>query len=293
MEQEHMCDCDTVIFTCSNAKNIATLFVSGQEHTLEDQFSSPVEDSFTPTIQSATPATTTLPTYSVLNVLSDPNQSQRGWGKAGRLYIRNLPYAITSAELSQIFVEAGDVISVEIVYDSVTDRSRGFTFITMASVQEPKEAIRMFNGSQISGRTVKVNFPEVPRGGEREVMGPNIRSSNRDFIGIPHKIYADNLSWIITSKKLKDTFDEQPGFLSAMVIYEKQSGKSQGFGFVTFSSPEAAEYALNAMNGLEVEGRPLRLNLAEGKRDVSHSTRTGRSSEINVDGSEILSSISS
>lgn len=97
---------------------------------------------------------------------------------------------------------------------------------------------------------MKVNFPEVPRGGEREVMGPNIRSSNRDFIGIPHKIYADNLSWIITSKKLKDTFDEQPGFLSAMVIYEKQSGKSQGFGFVTFSSPEAAEYALNAMNGL-------------------------------------------
>ncbi|KAL7604418.1 hypothetical protein Lser_V15G15151 [Lactuca serriola] len=157
------------------------------------------------------------------------------------------------------------------------DRSRGFTFITM----------------QISGRTVKVNFPEVPRGGEREVMGPNIRSSNIDFIGIPHKIYADNLSWIITSKKLKDTFDEQPGFLSAMVIYEKQSGKSQGFGFVTFSSPEAAEYALNAMNGLEVEGRPLRLNLAEGKGDVCHSTRTGRSSEINVDGSEILSSISS
>ncbi|KAL7595044.1 hypothetical protein Lser_V15G28634 [Lactuca serriola] len=213
--------------------------------------------------------------------------------EAGRLYIGNLPYAITSAELSQIFGEAGDVISVEIVYDRVTDRSRGFAFITMASVQEAKEAIRMFNGSQIGGRTVKVNFPEVPRGGEREVMGPKIRSSNRDFIESPHKIYVGNLSWIITSEKLKDTFDEQPGFLSAKVIYEKQSGKSRGFGFVTFSSPEAAESALNAMNGLEVEGRPLRLNLAEGKGDVSRSTRAGRSSEINVDGSEILSSISS
>lgn len=103
---------------------------------------------------------------------------------------------------------------------------------------------------QIGGRTVKVNFPEVPRGGEREVMGPKIRSSNRDFIESPHKIYVGNLSWIITSEKLKDTFDEQPGFLSAKVIYEKQSGKSRGFGFVTFSSPEAAESALNAMNGL-------------------------------------------
>ncbi|CAI9268355.1 unnamed protein product [Lactuca saligna] len=122
-------------------------------------------------------------------------------------------------------------------------------------------------------------------------MGPKIRSSNKDFIEILHKIYAGNLSWSITSEKIKDTFDEQPGFLSARVIYEKQSGKSQGFECVTFSSPEAVEYALNAMDGLvkaskfplfvhlsssvifvlfisglfdeqEVEGRPLRLNLA-------------------------------
>ncbi|KAL4591867.1 hypothetical protein LXL04_004841 [Taraxacum kok-saghyz] len=213
--------------------------------------------------------------------------------EAGRLYIGNLPYAITSSELSQIFGEAGNVNSVEIVYDRVTDRSRGFAFITMASVQEAKEAIRMFNGSQIGGRAVKVNFPEVPRGGEREVMGPKIRSSNRDFIESPNKIYAGNLSWIITSEKLKDTFADQPGFLSAKVIYEKQSGKSRGFGFITFSSPEAAESALTAMNGQEVEGRPLRLNLAEGKGYVSRSSRTGRSSEVNVDGSEILSSISS
>lgn len=207
--------------------------------------------------------------------------------EAGRLYIGNLPYAITSSELSQVFGEAGNVVSVEIVYDRVTDRSRGFAFITMASVQDAKEAIRMFNGSQIGGRTVKVNFPEVPRGGEREVMGPKIRSSNRDFIESPHKIYAGNLSWIITSEKLKDAFVDNPGLLSAKVIYEKHSGRSRGFGFVTFSSGEAAESALSAMNGKEVEGRPLRLNLA------GDASRSGRNSEINVDGNEILSSVSS
>ncbi|KVH90552.1 Nucleotide-binding, alpha-beta plait [Cynara cardunculus var. scolymus] len=176
--------------------------------------------------------------------------------------------------------------TLNIVYDRVTDRSRGFAFITMASVQEAKEAIRMFSGSQIGGRTVKVNFPEVPRGGEREVMGPKIRSSNRNFIESPHKIYAGNLSWIITSEKLKDAFADHPGLLSAKVIYEKHSGRSRGFGFVTFSSVEAAESALNAMNGKEIEGRPLRLNLA------ADASRSGRSSEINVDGNEILSSVS-
>nr|GEZ08164.1 33 kDa ribonucleoprotein, chloroplastic [Tanacetum cinerariifolium] len=158
---------------------------------------------------------------------------------------------------------------------------------------EAKEAIRMFNGSQIGGRTVKVNFPEVPRGGEREVMGPKIRRSNKDFIESPHKIYAGNLSWIITSERLKDAFADQPGLLSAKVIYEKHSGRSRGFGFVTFSSPEAAESALSSMNGMEVEGRALRLNLAAGKEETSRSPRSERNSEINVDESEILSSVSS
>lgn len=95
---------------------------------------------------------------------------------------------------------------------------------------------------------MKVNFPEVPRGGEREVIGPKIRRSNREFIESPHKIYAGNLSWIITSERLKEAFADQPGLLSAKVIYEKHSGRSRGFGFVTFSSPEAAESALSAMN---------------------------------------------
>ncbi|XP_076914301.1 33 kDa ribonucleoprotein, chloroplastic-like [Bidens hawaiensis] len=220
----------------------------------------------------------------------EEDESEPESPEAGKLYVGNLPYAITASELSQIFGEVGDVNAVEIVYDRVTDRSRGFAFITMASVHDAKEAIRMFNGSQIGGRTVKVNFPEVPRGGEREVMGPKIRRSNREFVESPYKIYAGNLSWIITSERLKDAFADQPGLLSAKVIYEKQAGRSRGFGFVTFSSPEAVESALDAMNGVEVEGRPLRLNLAA---DASRSPQPGTSSEVDVGRSEILSSFSS
>ncbi|XP_076926889.1 33 kDa ribonucleoprotein, chloroplastic-like [Bidens hawaiensis] len=121
-------------------------------------------------------------------------------------------------------------------------------------------------------------------------MGPKIRRSNREFVESPYKIYAGNLSWIITSERLKDAFADQPGLLSAKVIYEKHSGRSRGFGFVTFTSPEAAESALDAMNGVEVEGRPLRLNLAA---DASRSPHSGTSYDIDIGGSEILSSFSS
>ncbi|XP_022766941.1 33 kDa ribonucleoprotein, chloroplastic-like [Durio zibethinus] len=211
-------------------------------------------------------------------------------GEEGRLYVGNLPYSMTSSELSEIFSEAGRVANVEIVYDRVTNRSRGFGFVTMGSVDDAKEAIRLFDGSQVGGRTVKVNFPEVPRGGEREVMGPEIRRGYKSFIDSPYKIYAGNLGWSVTSEGLRDAFASQPGLLSAKVIYERDTGRSRGFGFVSFESAETVEAALNAMNEVEVEGRPLRLNMA-ADRAPRTPPEMERNTEDSLESSELLSSV--
>ncbi|KAL8527018.1 hypothetical protein ACS0TY_016035 [Phlomoides rotata] len=236
--------------------------------------------------------------------------------EGGRLYVGNLPFSMTSAQLSDIFAEAGRVVSVEIVYDRVTDRSRGFGFVTMSNVEEAKEAIRLFDNAvsscfflllifhsnlilfheairlfdnaQIGGRTAKVNFPEVPRGGERELASPKIRTSNQGFVESPHKVYAGNLSWGLTTQGLREAFAEQPGFLSARVVYDRDSGRSRGFGFITFSSAEQLESALAAMNGVEVEGRPLRLNMAEQRAPPSPLPEVQSTSEENVENSEVL-----
>lgn len=191
--------------------------------------------------------------------------------EAGRLYVGNLPFAMTSSQLAEIFGEAGHVVNVEIVYDRVTGRSRGFAFVTMGNVQEAKGAIRMFEGSQIGGRAVKVNFPEVPRGGEKEVIAAKVRSGYKGFVDTPHKIYVGNLGWGVTSQELTQVFADQPGLLSAKVIYDRNSGRSRGFGFVTFASAEEAESALSAKNELEVEGRPLRLHFAEQRAPAQPS----------------------
>ncbi|XP_027920399.1 33 kDa ribonucleoprotein, chloroplastic isoform X1 [Vigna unguiculata] len=216
--------------------------------------------------------------------VSDSNDNE-----AGRLYIGNLPYSITNSQLEELFGEAGTVLSVEIVYDRVTSRSRGFAFVTMASVEDAKEAIRMFDGSQVGGRTAKVNFPEVPKGGERLVMAARVRNNNRGFVDSPYKIYCGNLGWGVNSQSLREAFAEQPGVLSAKVVYEKDSGRSRGFGFVSFTTAESAAAALDFMNGLEVQGRPLRLNMAE-TRTASSPPVIGEDSGINVESSELVSS---
>lgn len=185
---------------------------------------------------------------------------------SGKLYVGNLPFVLTSSQLFEIFSEAGYVKSAEIIYDKVTRRSRGFAFVTMGSVEEANKAIRMINGSQVGGRTVKVNFPEVPKGGEREVLASRFRGTYPNYTNSPHKLYAMNLAWSLTTQGLKQAFADQPGFLNANVVYDRESGKPQGYGFVSFASAEEMEAARNAMNGVEVEGRPLRLEYVKGKR---------------------------
>lgn len=199
---------------------------------------------------------------------SIPNEEKpksKGGKDAGRLFVGNLPYSMTEDQLAEVFREAGPVRSVEVVYDRLTDRSRGFAFITMAGVEEAEEAIRLFNGAQVGGRTVKVNFPEVPRGGEREVRVPRPSGSGvggRRFLESPHQVYVGNLSWSVTNESLRRAMEGLPGFMSAKVLFEPDTGRSRGYGFAAFATPEDAQSAVDSMNGVEVEGRPLRLNLA-------------------------------
>ncbi|KAH7661709.1 nucleolin protein [Dioscorea alata] len=191
--------------------------------------------------------------------------SQETPEEAGRLYVGNLPYSMTSSQLAEHFSEAGQVISVDLVYDRVTDRSRGFAFVSMASHDDALNAIRMFDGSEVGGRTMKVNFPEVPRGGEREVMSSRMKAASRGYIDSPHKVYAGNLGWAVTGQSLREAFASQAGILGAKVIYDRDSGRSRGFGFVSFATAEEAQAAIDEMNGVEVEGRPLRLSPAQRK----------------------------
>nr|GMD92066.1 33 kDa ribonucleoprotein, chloroplastic [Ipomoea batatas] len=213
--------------------------------------------------------------------------------EAGRLFVGNLPFSLTSSQLSEIFSEAGRVSKVEVVYDRVTGRSRGFAFITMGSVEEANEAIRMFDGSLVGGRTAKVNFPEVPRGGEREVIASRARSSYQENFNSPHRLYASNLSWNLTSQGLREAFADQPGILNAKIVYDKETGRSRGFGFISFASAGELESALNAMDGVEVEGRPLRLKIAIQKTPNSSSAAVDTNPVKELQSSELVSSASS
>ena len=77
------------------------------------------------------------------------------------------------------------------------------------------------------------------------------------------KVYVGNLPFSVDSEKLKELFASYGEIEEATVISDKFSGRSKGFGFVTFKDDDSAKKAISEMNDKEVEGRGLKVNEAK------------------------------
>ncbi|MGH9967806.1 MAG: RNA recognition motif domain-containing protein [Pyrinomonadaceae bacterium] len=74
-----------------------------------------------------------------------------------KIYVGNLAFETSSNDLQTLFEKAGKVESASVIEDRETGRSRGFGFVEMSSKEEGATAIQQFNGTDLGGRTLKVN----------------------------------------------------------------------------------------------------------------------------------------
>ncbi|TXL62616.1 RNA recognition motif domain-containing protein [Zeimonas arvi] len=82
-----------------------------------------------------------------------------------KIYVGNLPWRATDAQLSELFGAHGEVTDARIVTDRETGRSRGFGFVTMTSADAAQAAIRALNGYSLEGRSLVVNEAREQGGG--------------------------------------------------------------------------------------------------------------------------------
>ena len=89
-----------------------------------------------------------------------------------KLYVGNLDYSTTEANLSDLFAGVGEVLSVNLITDRMTGRSRGFAFVEMAEASAAQKAIDELNGKTLGQRQIKVAEarPQKPRG-QRDSWG--------------------------------------------------------------------------------------------------------------------------
>jgi RNA recognition motif-containing protein len=82
-----------------------------------------------------------------------------------------------------------------------------------------------------------------------------------------NKLYVGNLPYSIDSEGLKKLFADAGEVVEAVVISDKFSGRSKGFGFVTMKDDASAEKAITDFNEKEVDGRRIKVNIARPMRD--------------------------
>lgn len=90
-----------------------------------------------------------------------------------------------------------------------------------------------------------------------------------------NKIYVGNLPFGLSEDEFKEKFSEFGAIDDAVLIMDRNTGRPKGFGFVTYTTPEAADKAIQAMNNQELGGRSLRVNLAQPKDSSDGDRRRG------------------
>ena len=104
-----------------------------------------------------------------------------------------------------------------------------------------------------------------PDGREQSRKG----SQSKSKVIMSTKLFVGNLSFNTTQEQLQDLFAAHGNVIEVDVIMDKFSGRPRGFGFVTMESKEAADAAVQALNGKEIDGRALTVNEARPREERS------------------------
>ncbi|XP_006652723.1 31 kDa ribonucleoprotein, chloroplastic-like [Oryza brachyantha] len=195
--------------------------------------------------------------------------------KRRKLYVANIPWSLPAPEIEKLFAQCGAVKDVEVIKGK-DGKKKGFAFVTMSTTEEAAAAVEKLNSLDVMGRTIRVEFSKS----FRKPAPPPPPGT----IVERHKLYVSNLPWKARAPNMKEFFTKfNP--LSAKVVFDSPSGKSAGYGFVSFGTKEEAEAALSELDGKELMGRPVRLRWRQNTDDTVDSVKADREIEdVNIDG---------
>lgn len=181
------------------------------------------------------------------------------------VYIKNFGDDMDDERLKELFSKYGKTLSVKVMTDP-TGKSKGFGFVSFEKHEDANKAVEEMNGKDINGKMVFVGRAQkkVERQAELKRKFEQLKQERLSrYQGV--NLYIKNLDDTIDDEKLRKEFSPFGAITSAKVMLE--DGRSKGFGFVCFSSPEEATKAVTEMNGRIVGSKPLYVALAQRKEE--------------------------
>lgn len=178
------------------------------------------------------------------------------------LFVYHCPPTWGDNEITATFAGYGKIVSATIMKNKATGLSKGYGFVSFDNRESAQTAIKNMNGFEIEGKRLKVELKKAKGEVDFGSAGSNSEKQHGPA-GCNLFIYHCPNSW--GDDDIKSAFNAYGKIVSATIMKDKATGASKGYGFVSFDNPIAAQQAIQGMNGQEVEGKRLKVELKQAK----------------------------
>ncbi|KAI0398075.1 hypothetical protein F5Y17DRAFT_464292 [Xylariaceae sp. FL0594] len=154
--------------------------------------------------------------------------------KEATVYVGNIDERATDALVWELMVQAGPVVNVHLPKDRVSQSHQGYGFVEFNSEVDADYAAKIMNGIRLYGKALRVNKASADKQKPLEIGA---------------ELFIGNLDPMVDEKVLFDTFSRFGTLIAPPKVARDDNGLSKGYGFVSYSSFEASDDAINNMNG--------------------------------------------
>eukprot|EP00808_Paulinella_micropora_P023844 g37484.t1 len=217
------------------------------------------------------------------NVSDDPNDlpvdpvafQQNDNSDSRKVFVGGLPWNIENDSFNKLFSQFGTILKSKVVRDSASGVSRGFGFVTFMTASSAARAIKASRWLVLEGRKIdcKMALPTVS-------AGEHVR-----------KLFVGGLARHVTAEKLKAHFSQYGELVNSVVMLDKNTGRSRGFGFVTFVRKETALRVLS-ISPLWMGGKMIEVRKAVSRDQIDKESVHQQSSGFRTSASSLPESSS-
>ncbi|KAK7163227.1 hypothetical protein R3I93_007307 [Phoxinus phoxinus] len=183
-------------------------------------------------------------------------QRQRALAIMCRVYVGSIYYELGEDTIRQAFAPFGPIKSIDMSWDSVTLKHKGFAFVEYEVPEAAQLALEQMNSVMLGGRNIKVGRPSNI--GQAQPIIDQLAEEARAF----NRIYVASVHPDLSDDDIKSVFEAFGRIKSCTLARDPTTGKHKGYGFIEYDKAQSSQDAVSSMNLFDLGGQYLRVGKA-------------------------------